>query len=132
MIDLGSLQLQGKPSEVHGWTRDGWAFRWDTEAIRLQLGYDRKTTATIDLDKIIYFMFAKLRYVWVPKPKVNQKYISAVARIDPFTNFNNVKTIPSLDAAYFNISSAFLEELICNDQATVIYHRQIRSKLLCR
>ena len=129
VIDLGALQLREKPTEVRGWTRDGWAFRWDTEAIRLQLGYDRKTTATIDLDKIIYFMFAKLRYVWVPKPKVNQKYISAVARIDPFTNFNNIKTIPNLDAAYFNISSAFLEELICNDQATVIYHRQIRSRL---
>ena len=129
VIDLGSLQLQEKPAEVRGWTRDGWAFRWDTEAIRLQLGYDRKTTATIDLDKIIYFMFAKLRYVWVPKPRANQKYISSVARIDPFTNFNNIKTIPNLDAAYFNISSAFIEELTCNDQATVIYHRQIRSKL---
>ena len=129
VIDLGSLQLQEKPAEVRGWTRDGWAFRWDTEAIRLQLGYDKKTTATIDLDKVIYFMFAKLRYVWVPKPKANQKYISSVARIDPFTNFNNIKTIPNLDAAYFNISSAFIEELICNDQATVIYHRQIRSKL---
>lgn len=129
VIDLGSLQLREKPAEVRGWTRDGWAFRWDTEAIRLQLGYDRKTTATIDLDKIIYFMFAKLRYVWVPKPKASQKYMSSVARIDPFTNFNNIKTIPNLDAAYFNISSAFIEELTCNDQATVIYHRQIRSKL---
>lgn len=129
VIDLGSLRLLDKPMDIRGWTRDGWTFRWDTESIRLQLGYDKKTTATIDLDKVIYYMFAKLRFVWVPKPKPNQRYVSTVARIDPFTNFNNIKTVPHLDAAYFNISSAFIEELICNDQATVIYHRQIRSRL---
>ena len=130
IIDLGLLQLRDKPENIKDWTRDGWAFRWDTESIRQHLGYDKNTARTIDLDKIIYHLFAKLRFVWVPKPKdLQQQTATTVARIDPFANFNNVKTIPSLDAAYFNISSAFIEEFISHDQADILYHKQIRSKL---
>ena len=124
VIDLGSLRVLDKPSSIKDWSRDGWAFRWDTESIRKQLGYNKSLAATIDLDNVIYNFFTKLKFVWMPKSNDQEP-----ARIDPFTNFNNIKIIPTIDAAYFNISSSFLQEYINDDKANYLYHRQIRSKL---
>ena len=129
VIDLGALVLREKPDEASDWSEMGWTYRWTESALVSQLDYSENNANLADIPKQLYNLLVNIPHVWIPKVSSTKERSRYPARMDLFMNVNTPETVPTLDAAYFNINSGWIRDLLNSEQATIIFSRNIHSQI---